>query len=454
MKTAESAQFNDRRLVNRLGWLRARVETRPGVGFPQMVETESDLEAIYRFLRNPRVTAEAIRAVDGNDVRLKTDLESEILVVHDTTEFSFGGQSQRTGLGRLRSSAQGFQGHFSLALSAEGSRRPLGVLAIQNLFQLGPPKRLRGRNSREDPSRRTLKWLKGVALSKATLSPTTSAIHLMDREADAFEVIAGMCAADRFVVRIRSNRLVLEDGSSLNLLEALSGMSAVLKRDVPLSERRPKPGNVKHQHPTRPERTATLHFRARTLKFPRPQYGDKDLPALIDVNVVHVFEPSPPTGEEPIEWLLCTTEPIDTVAQVAKVVDWYRARWVIEEFFKAIKTGCAYEKRQLESAHALVNALAVIAPVAVQLLALRSAARLEPTAPAGTAVTPLQLKILGAIQRRYPLPENPSARDALLAVAALGGHLKNNGEPGWQTLWRGWERLLLSEQAWSAALAS
>jgi hypothetical protein len=420
-----------------------------------MVDTDSDLEAIYRFLRNHRVTADAIRAADHDDLRARTDLESEVLVVHDTTEFSFGGQSKRPGLGRLRSSAQGFQGHFSLVVSADGNRRPLGVLAMQTLVQSGPPKKLRGRESLEDPSRRTLKWLKGVELSRTTLSQSTSAIHLMDREADAFEVIGGMCAlSDRFVVRIRSNRLVRDDGSSVSLTDALSGVPSVLTREVPLSERKSKPGNVKHQHPTRAERTATLHFRARSLTFPRPRYGDKNLPGLIDVNVVHVFEPSPPPGEEPIEWLLCTTEPIDTVAQVAKVVDWYRARWVIEEFFKAIKTGCAYEKRQLESGHALVNALAVLVPVAVQLLALRSAARNQPAAPAGTAVTPLQLQILGTIQRRHPLPANPSARDALLAVAALGGHLKNNGEPGWQTLWRGWERLLLAEQSWAAALAS
>jgi IS4 transposase len=47
--------------------------------------------------------------------------------------------------------------------------------------------------------------------------------------------------------------------------------------------------------------------------------------------------------------MLYTSEPIDTAEQLLTIVDQYRSRWVIEEFFKALKTGCAFEKRQLES---------------------------------------------------------------------------------------------------------
>ena len=64
------------------------------------------------------------------------------------------------------------------------------------------------------------------------------------------------------------------------------------------------------------------------------------------------------------------------------MVDAYRARWVIEELFKALKTGCQIEKRQMESYGALRIALALFLPIAVRLLALRDAARSEPDAPA------------------------------------------------------------------------
>jgi IS4 transposase len=258
------------------------------------------------------------------------------------------------------------------------------------------------------------------------------------------------------VVRVRQERLVRdEDGKSKLLLEALNGLSSVLVREVPLKARSARRINPKHCQPPRRERLASLHFRARTVILPRPHYGDqanKALPATLAVNIVHVFEPTPPSGETPIEWLLATSEPVDTVEQVARVVDWYRARWVIEEYFKVLKTGCAYEKRQLESSHALVNALAVTVPVAVELLTLRTDARRTPDADASTILSSSQISVLRVMQRRHKLPQKPTVRDALLAIAALGGHLKNNGDPGWQTLWRGYEKLLLADAAWSAAL--
>jgi len=454
MEKQEAGAFNDRRLDRRLEWLRKRIGRNPGVGFPQMVETDSDLEAVYRFLRNPRVTDRAILGDHIRDVREKVMSEPEILVAHDTTEFSFGGESKRSGLGRLRAGGQGFFAHFSLAIRADGSRRPLGVLALQTQFRHAPARRLSNKESRANPNRRTFKWGIGVSAVESVLDGATSAIHLMDREADAYEVLAGLGQKKhRFVVRVRQERLVRdEDGKSKLLLDALDGVSSILVREVPLKARSAKRINPKHCQPPRRERLASLHFRARTVILPRPQYGDKALPATLAVNIVHVFEPTPPSGETPIEWLLATSEPVDTVEQVARVVDWYRARWVIEEYFKVLKTGCAYEKRQLESSHALVNALAVTLPVAVELLTLRTDARRTPDADASTILSPSQISVLRVMQRRHPLPPEPTVRDALLAIAALGGHLKNNGDPGWQTLWRGFEKLLLADAAWSAAL--
>jgi hypothetical protein len=157
----------------------------------------------------------------------------------------------------------------------------------------------------------------------------------------------------------------------------------------------------------------------------------------------------PPAGEPPVEWFLLTNLPVASVDTLEYVVDVYRARWVIEEYFKALKTGCQYEKRQLESAHALLNALAVLVPVAWRLLLLRHLARDDAARPATDALTSAQVAVLKATAKR-PLPESPSVRDAMLAVAALGGHIKNNGEPGWQVLGRGFRDLLILELGWQA----
>lgn len=155
--------------------------------------------------------------------------------------------------------------------------------------------------------------------------------------------------------------------------------------------------------------------------------------------------------------MLITTEAIDTQDQVERIVDHYRARWTIEEFFKALKTGCAVEKRQLETYAALRNALAVFSVIAWRLLLLRTASRHTPSAPAEAVATARQLRLLRSLKRLdHPRvrgvepPEHATAHDVLLAVAKLGSHLKQNGPPGWQVLGRGYDSLLLLEVGWIA----
>ena len=194
---------------------------------------------------------------------------------------------------------------------------------------------------------------------------------------------------------------------------------------------------------------AKLAFGATTVVLRRPNTQPKTLPELLTLHVVRVWEIEAPQGEAPVEWLLITTEPVGTEQEILQVVDWYRARWVIEEFFKAIKTGCAYDTRQLETLKGLVNVLATFLPVAWRLLRMRTQARINPGAKATTALPNTMIKVLH-IFTRIKLPAQPTARDVLLAVAALGGHLKHNGEPGWITLGRGYEKLRTLTEGWAA----
>ena len=178
------------------------------------------------------------------------------------------------------------------------------------------------------------------------------------------------------------------------------------------------------------------------------------LPKLLNVNVIDVIEDTPPEGCEAVRWILVTREPIDTQEDVERVVDIYRCRWLIEEYFKALKTGCAFEKRQLKSRHALLNALGIFSVIAWRLLQLRALSRSEPSAPASTAISNRQISLLGKIrqqQRKPALSNAPTMEEVTLAIAQLGGHIKNNGPPGWIVLGRGYESLLLLELGWNAA---
>jgi hypothetical protein len=267
----------------------------------------------------------------------------------------------------------------------------------------------------------------------------------MDREADNYELLARLVSHSlRFVIRADDDRVLVPETADAphRLADVLARTTALATREVPISVRGKHGTNAERRkrHPPRNARLARLHIGAARVTLRRPKGRDPSLSSTCTVHLVHVWEPSPPDGQAPVQWLLFTTEPIDTSEQLLAVVDIYRARWRIEELFKALKTGCAFESKQLESYDALTNALAVYLPIAWRLLHLRSQTHDQPDAPAASVLDNDELAVLKAIARR-PLPSRPTRLDVLLAIAALGGHLKHIGHPGWQTLGRGFEYL-------------
>jgi len=106
------------------------------------------------------------------------------------------------------------------------------------------------------------------------------------------------------------------------------------------------------------------------------------------------------------------------------------------------------EGRQLDSYQTLKIALALTLPIAWSMLLMRTQSRSNDNIPAKNLMEPLRLKILIAHSVRYKLPTEPTLKDVAYAIAGMGGHLKQNGPPGWQTLMRGFERLLTLEEGW------
>ncbi|WP_437943692.1 IS4 family transposase [Sorangium sp. So ce281] len=437
------AHFGDARLSKRQSKLVQKLAQAPDKSFPSLL-SDSELEAAYRFFGNDAVTPAAILAPHVRATLARMEAEPVVLAIHDTTTLSFRSDGQRQGLGRLRSSGQTFFAHFTLAVSGDGTRRPLGVLDLST--------HVRDDGTTDNEHDR---WGEQVERVAALGAAPHDVVHVMDREGDDYGLFAQLLSArHRFVIRLAHNRLVEADalGEEAKLEQALAHVQAVAVREVELS---PRPaGNrspqQKRLHPPRAGRLAKLALGSTRVTLRRPRSQPRELPATLSLQVVRVWELEPPPGEAPVEWVLLTSEPVESVEQLTQLVDWYRARWMVEEFFKALKTGCAYEKRQIEDLHGLRNVLALFAPIAWQLLLLRSEARRAPEQPATAVLTPTQLEVLRVFARK-PLPENATARDAFLAIAGLGGHLRRNGEPGWQTLGRGYEQLLTLVQGWSAA---
>lgn len=449
----EAAQLGDKRLTARLVRLAEQLARAPEQSFPKAAGSDAALEATYRFLGNEAVEPDAILRPHLVATTERCKAARTVLVAHDTTEFRFS--SEREGLGRVAGNlTHGFLGHFALAISA-ARRAPLGVVGMEPIIRerrVRPAKKRERLPLAEKESRR---WLDLVRRADAALAGVDGVVHVMDREADAYELLHAMAAEKRrFIVRLQFDRAVDTTAGRGCISEVIRRRRTVLTREVTLSARRPKrrePPRRAEKHPYRMARPATLRVSATSVTIRRPAHFGSRLPGTLTLNVVRVQEINVPRGVEPVEWRLITSEAIETAEDVAAVIDGYRARWVIEEYFRALKQGCAYEKRQLESKHALLNALAVFVPIAWQLLALRQLSRDDANVPADQVLSPMKLKLL----QRHPdtkLGTAPSIRDAMLAIAALGGHIKNNGEPGWLVLGRGYEDLLLLERGAALAL--
>ncbi|HEX2612847.1 MAG TPA: IS4 family transposase [Fibrobacteria bacterium] len=451
----EGASLGDARLGRRLVRIALQAVAGPQESFPTTAGSDSELEGTYRFLSNPKVTAEEILAPHVRQtVRRAAKVVGDVVVAHDTTEFNFG-QTGRQDLGRVgQGKSFGFYGHFALAVSRDEERRGLGVVGLAVHARDGKKGVRNNTKKQTDPNNEGLRWGRSVAQVAVTLP---KAIHVMDREADSYALMAELAQAGRrFVIRMAQATRKLTEGDALRIGDVLARAKTLASREVPVCARKAsKMPSYRKYHPPRSARQAELEVSGKTVVLVRPGSASLCQVKELSINVVRVFEPHPPSGEPAVEWRLWTTEPVGTPEQVLAVVDAYRCRWVIEEYFKALKTGCAIEKRQLESTHALVNAVAVFAPIAWRLLLLRTLARRKPAVPATEVLTQSQLVCLRFLLRRRKrpdLPPNPTIADALLGIAAVGGHLKRNGEPGWAVIGRGYDQLLVMELGYDAAM--
>ena len=439
--------LGDLRRSRRAMLIAEKLAANPEASLPDAMGDRSATEGLYRHLSSEDVTLAGL--LEPHLVRTAGRVERAGLAfaVSDTTEFEFSGEKPRDGLGPLNKSAQGFLTHLTLAVSADGKREPLGILAVEAWARSGL-KHTRQRKqwkTRRDGTRESLRWGRGMKKA-AERVPAAELIHVADRDSDVYDVIAQLLQdGQRFVLRAAQDRKLvpIDKRDADRLFEAAQTAPTKYTVEVPVAARGEgvnRPTALKRKYPKRGSRLATVSVASRAVTLQRPLLAPLELPKTVDINIIHLFELSPPPGQPPVEWLLLTSERIGTSEEIAFVIEGYRARWVVEEFFKAMKSGCAFESKQLESFHSLTNMLAFVVVVAYSLLLMRTLTNTATSAPATSVLSNHQLEILRACTPQ-PLSKHVTAREALLAVSALGGHLKNNGDPGWRVLSRGWQKL-------------
>jgi hypothetical protein len=453
-KDLARVDLGDPRRGARARQIMQRMARKPNKSLPEALGTEREVEGGYRFFGTDEFGFVELFGGhrDGTSDRAAG---KEVMAIHDTTGCHYRNADPKE-VGYLQTGKPGFYLHMTLLLDNEDWRRPLGIIHAEpykreKKSKRGRKKKVSGAETAKWKNKESDRWLRGVLETEKQLAgKATGVIHLADRESDQYPLLSEMVESNlRFVLRNRHNRVIEVEGEKLRLRALVAAAVPQLTREVPLSRRLAKSAPVaRRSHPARQSRVAKLQVSSTTAELKRPRYVD-GRPDFATVNVVHVSEVDAPAGQDPVDWLLYTSEPIDTAEQVAAVVDYYRSRWVIEELNKALKTGCVVQERQLESYSALLNMLALSLPIAVEILALRCLANSSPDRPASDLFSSGQLAALRHLSDR-PVPKRPTVKDALWAIAGIGGHMKNNGDPGWQVLQRGMDEFLAFAQGWCA----
>jgi hypothetical protein len=452
------AALGDERRTRRLQAIARRLEDDPRTAFPNSLQSTAELEGFYRLVNNLAFGARDILEPHRQRTLERASKAGAVLVVHDTTAAEFSGRTPRRGLGVTTEGKHGFLAHVALVVSATESTIPLGVLGLDTFTRTGEKwreaKKTRSK-VRDDPGRESLRWWRAVQAVELARQGRFEAIHIMDAEADFYELLCQMHdQGTRFVVRVGQQKRTVKDGDDdVSLREIADRLEPMARREVELTsrqyaERRPK--SQLKKHPPRDARRANLAIASTTLELKQTKYSAIE-GGSVRLNLVRIWEPNPPKGAPAVEWLLLTSEPATTRAELIAIVDMYRARWIIEEFFKALKTGCSLEQRQLDSYNALQRMLALFVPIAYRLLLLRGMERRRCNASPATAFSVVELRIMRSHDATREMTPMKTLADAMLYLARMGGHLKSNGPPGWQTLARGYQELSARCAGWEAA---
>ena len=372
------AELGDRRRTRRLVQLATEAVKRPSSIVSRACGTSASREGAFRLLENPQVRAEAVREAIFEKTAKDCRGKEVVIVAVDATSLSIDDHDGQKGLGRVGPRAgRGLHAMTALALTNGGT--PIGIAAQELWVRTKPSKLTKGRG--EDPGEGRY-WTDAIRSVEARLAGSgTKPWFQLDRGADSWRVLQLASELGSLItIRSRSDRN-LDNGHNLwpTLQRAPIRAKASVKVAAQCSwrqKRRRANGKIFFEWlPPRKARTAKVEIHAAqvVLSCPTAIYTQK---ILVPINAVYVRETGRRSKDDRIEWLLLTTHPITTRADVLAIVRGYTRRWRIEDFHRAWKDGfCRVEDTQLRSRDAICKWSTILAAVATRAMRLTHLAR-------------------------------------------------------------------------------
>jgi len=422
----------------------------PMGSFPKQLGGQAATKAAYRFLESAQTSYEQLLRPHLEQTQALMQQQGRVLLIQDLTEIDYEHHPKTSGLGPIgNGSHQGYLLQTVLAVEPT-SKQVLGI-AAQEAFLREPAPAGETSHQRDQRKQKESQVWQRQAQRIGPAPQGCDYIHVGDRGSDIFaflrECLRQGCG---FVVRVQHDRRVdlrvelaqtpLAPGARRRGTQRPAGQPGAQHlfeevRSWPVMGHQTIHLDGNHK---RKERDAHLCIGWGTLRLwpPDGEAGKGELPLV--VTVVRTWEPEPPQGTEALEWLLLTSIAVASGADAWERVEWYRLRWIVEDYHQGLKTGCQIEARQVQTYEGLRTVLGFLAPLAVRLLQVRDVARKDPERPAQEVLPADVVKVVAHLA--HVAPSRLTARGCWHRIAQAGGYLgrKGDGEPGWKTLWKGW----------------
>lgn len=437
-----NCQLGDARLTERLKVMARDFFAQPTANLPQVCGSRAKTKAAYRFLDHEVTTLETILQPHYEATGKRITREAVVLAVQDTSELDYSVLKETEDLGPIGNHSDGALGlllHDTLAFNLAGT--PLGLIDIQcwrrDPVEIGKRTKRKGLTIDDKESSKWLKSYRATAKLQERC-PGTMLVSVGDREADIYELFYEATfvhpSGPKLLIRAVQNRRVDSEHRYLRSMLEHQACAGIQILKIPRKSNRP----AREAH-------LEVRFAKVTLKAPQgKKMPNEQKPQDIVMYAVLAKEINT-TVKEPLEWLLLTTVPVESLEDATERLAWYTKRWGIEVYHRTLKSGCRIEDRQLCTADRLESCLAIDLVVAWRVYHMTKLSREVPEASAEVCFEEYEWKALMIYtDRKKPLPaQPPTLREAVHRVAGLGGFLgrKCDGNPGTETIWRGLDRL-------------
>lgn len=444
--------FGDRRLDDRFRLIMLDLLRHCGKTLASSFESWSKIKASYRFFANPRVSMRAMLAPHICQTLERVRACSTVLVVQDTTYFDFSRREKTKGLDLTQRSKKGVPSkglmlHNTMAFTPDG--QPLGLLDQRFIERQSfhgedaqEKREIRHCNEAIDV-KESRRWIDVIRTCHAFDTGDCRTVHVCDREGDIYELFRDAAAlGEHVLIRAARNRAINKTHRREQPTEWLF--------DTLINRRAQGRTTIKLQvNGSKKYRKANLSIIYLPITMPPPlnRTAPKDgteLP-MVTLTAIMAIEKQASNPHDKLCWVLLTDLPIADTAAAIEKVQWYTQRWNIEIFHKVLKSGCAVEKAQLETALRLKKYIVLKSLVAWRLFWLARLQSEDGSAPCDTVLEPIEWQLLfRKLNKTVDVPtEVPSLDSALVWIARLGGYIARPSDPppGVVSLWRGWVRL-------------